>query len=728
MVRQNVIFWLLAASVYAGSLPTVTTLQSSANPLIFGQAVTLAATVSPSAATGSVTFYDGVTMLGVSKLLGGQAGLTTILPGSGVRSLKALYGGDSSYQPSPSAILLETVTANTQNGLRPAMNSGTVDPPVSIAVADFNGDGRLDLAAVDSTNNQVDVLLGDGTGGFQNKAYYSVSPGPQSVSVGDVNADGWADLVVASSSGSVSVLFGNGDGTFRNGPSYGVDGTPQAVAIADFNSDGRADLVVASSTGSVSILLGNGDGTFQPSVEYNVAGGNSVAVADFNQDGIVDLVVPDSEISGNSQVSVLLGKGDGTFQKAVATGVGYYGVQFVAVADFNGDGLPDLAVPDTDFHSAPNVAVLLGNGDGTFRRAVNYPVSAASQYVTVGDFNGDGQPDLAVTGATGNVDVLIGNGDGTFRAAQSSAIPGSAGSSVIGDFNGDGITDLAVANYKQNTVSVLLGGAADLSIIGSHGPGFVQGQTGTYTIAVQNVGILPTAGIVTVTDYLPPWMTALTMSGTGWNCSPSTVICKRADALAPGASYPPIALNVSISSSAPSIVNNTVTVAGGDEINAANDSASDQTVLASSAPVITTLALAPGSVGIPYFQSLTATGGSPPYSWVRVQNVLPSGLSLSSSGIIAGTPTATGTWTFLVGVLDSAGGSALGSFSITINPGAPIFVSGGGVTNAASFAVDANGNTCCQWRPARWSPFSELLQGRVQARLSGLPTRTPWEA
>jgi uncharacterized protein (TIGR03437 family) len=693
VVRHSVIFGFLAVSAYAGSLPSATMLQSSANPSVFGQSVTLAVTVSPAAATGNVTFYDGFAILGVSKLSGGQVALTTILPSSGVRSLKAFYGGDASYQPSTSAVFPENVIAKPQNGFRPAVNSGTVDPPVAITLADFNGDGRVDLAVVDFTNNQVNVLLGDGTGGFQSKATYGVRTGPQSVSVGDVNSDGWADLVVASSSGIVSVLLGNGDGTFHNGSSYGVDGSPQAVAIADFNADGRADLVVASSTGSVSVLLGNGDGSFQPAVVYNVAGGNSVAVADFNQDGIADLVVPDSEISGNSQVSVLLGKGDGTFQKAVATGVGYFGVQSVAVADFNGDGLPDLAVPDTDFRGITSVAVLLGNGDGTFRRAVNYPVSAASQYVTVGDFNGDGQPDLAVSGSKGNVDVLFGNGDGTFQAAVSSVIAGSAGPTVIGDFNGDGMMDLAVANYSQNTVSVLLGGAADLSIAASTGQGFVQGQSGTYTISVQNVGILPTASIVTVTDSLNPWMTAAAISGAGWTCSPNSVSCTRSDALPPGASYPPISLSVSISSSAPSSVNNTVIVSGGNEINAANDSATVQTVLASSAPTITTLVLAPGLVGVPYSQSLTAGGGSPPYSWVRVQGSLPNGLTLSYSGTISGTPTATGTSRFLVGVIDSAGGSTSGTINLTINPGAPVFVSGGGVTNAASFAVDANGNT-----------------------------------
>src|SRR5438309_1429738 len=186
---------------------------------------------------------------------------------------------------------------------------------------------------------------------------------------------------------------------------------PQSVAVGDFNGDGKPDLAVANGSspgGSVSLLLGRGDGTFQTAVSYAAgAAPHSVAVGDFNGDGRVDLAVANA---GGGNVSVLLGRGDGTFQPAANYDVGASPYS-VAVGDFNGDGMADLAVANT---GAGTISVLLGRGDGTFRTAVNYGVGASPRSVAVGDFNGDGKVDLAVANAGGgNVSVLLGNGDGT---------------------------------------------------------------------------------------------------------------------------------------------------------------------------------------------------------------------------------------------------------------------------------------------------------------------------
>jgi hypothetical protein len=206
----------------------------------------------------------------------------------------------------------------------------------------------------------------------------------------------------------------------------------------------------------VSVLLGNGDGTFQAAATYDV-GGNafSVAVGNFNlkNNGYPDLVVANF---GTTTLSVLLGNGDGTFQAAVPYEVGSNPV-FVRVADFNGDGYPDLAVTNI---SSGTVSVLLGNGDGTFQAQATYDVGTEPYWVAVGDFNGDGKPDLAVANyGDGDVSVLLGNGDGTFQA-QAPPSPFGSGASpdsiAVGDFNGDGKPDLAVADEGNSDVSILL--------------------------------------------------------------------------------------------------------------------------------------------------------------------------------------------------------------------------------------------------------------------------------
>src|SRR5215467_9061429 len=175
----------------------------------------------------------------------------------------------------------------------------------------------------------------------------------------------------------------------------------------------------------------------------------SVAVGDFNGDGLQDLAVANHEAyEGPDGVSVLLGNGDGTFQTARSLGAGS-SPSSIAVGDFNRDGIQDLAVANNGFGSN-NVSVLLGNGDGTFQAAVNFGAGNNPFYIAVGDFNGDGVQDLAVANYgdfdSGNVSVLLGNGDGTFQTARILGAGSNPSSIAVGDFNRDGIQDLAVAN------------------------------------------------------------------------------------------------------------------------------------------------------------------------------------------------------------------------------------------------------------------------------------------
>jgi hypothetical protein len=267
---------------------------------------------------------------------------------------------------------------------------------------------------------------------------------------------------------------------------------PRSTAVVDLNGDGKPDLVVANQCsgdctagGTVGVLLGNGDGTFQTAVAYDSGGyvSTSLAVADVNGDGKPDLLVATACASANNcndggTVSVLLGNGDGTFQPAVAYGSGGWDSFWVAVADVNGDGRPDLLVSndcaDEACDTTGNVGVLLGNGDGTFQVAVPYGSGGQGAVsLAVADVNGDGKPDLLVAnvfgssgrGSNGTVGVLLGNGDGTFQAAVAYDSGGyGIEQVVVEDLNGDGKPDLAVANEcassgacATGTVGVLLG-------------------------------------------------------------------------------------------------------------------------------------------------------------------------------------------------------------------------------------------------------------------------------
>ncbi len=425
--------------------------------------------------------------------------------------------------PDPPAARLKRAHgfAPAQVGSGPFSLLGAVDYPLngfgaeSLAVADLNGDGKLDMVVVSTCptikgqycigDGQVSVLLGNGDGTFQSPVTYdSAGYGAISVAVADLNGDGIPDLAVANqclepvkhygeeycdTAGVISVFLGNGDGTFQPAVNYDSGGNAAgSVAIADMNGDGIPDLVVANqceqacgySTGGVSVLLGKGDGTFQKAVSYSSGGYATfyAAVADLRGNGQFDAIVLSScENQYNCDVGsigVLLGKGDGAFQPAVVYIPGGQ-VGSIAIGDVNGDGIPDLVVMtgfDSPCGDEACVEVMLGNGDGTFQSPTSYSWGG---YIYVGggiaiaDLNDDRIPDLVMAACVNifcyapeaQIGVLLGNGDGTFQApiTYGSFVSYSGTNSIaVADVNGDGKPDVLAA--ISGNASVQIDGAA----------------------------------------------------------------------------------------------------------------------------------------------------------------------------------------------------------------------------------------------------------------------------
>jgi hypothetical protein len=307
---------------------------------------------------------------------------------------------------------------------------------------------------------------------FSPATSFPVGSNPQAIATADFNNDGKLDLATsnyddATGDGTVSVLLGNGDGSFRPARTSATGAYPFSLTAGDFNADGKVDLATAnydySEVNDVSILLGNGDGTFAPAVALDITDAYSwsIAAGDMNADGKLDLVVTSDDEFLGGYLSVLLGHGDGSF--AATTYGPYYGQLFSPVlADVSGDGRVDVTVAAWQ---ANTIKVFLGGGDGfgdgTLQEFADFPTGWVDSYgpdsLDWGDFNTDAVPDLVATSSGGSVSILFGSGDGTFQTARAFAIDGAGSVNAI-DVNGDHKRDLVVINRTSpGAVSVLLG-------------------------------------------------------------------------------------------------------------------------------------------------------------------------------------------------------------------------------------------------------------------------------
>jgi hypothetical protein len=331
--------------------------------------------------------------------------------------------------------------------------------PGTVAAGDFNGDGVLDLVTADTHTGKkyeglnVTVQIGNGDGTFQAPQYIGVAKTPAAVDVEDVDGDGILDVAVPLNTNSIqslAYLRGRGDGTFFPTGFYDAGANAAAVAILDYTGDGVRDLAVLNAvtgTGTVTLLAGDGNGSFTAAPPLYGTGASSVAAADFTGDARPDFAATGTGAS--TDISVFAGGAGGGFQSVTQIPDGD-GVRQLQAADYDGDGKPDLAISTSPEQTAGNISLALGTGGATaFEVAEKYPSVAESHGMAVGDFNGDGIPDLAV--ASGSIygccyhklGVMLGTGTGGFGPATTYDTGHDAWSVQAADFNGDGIIDLA---------------------------------------------------------------------------------------------------------------------------------------------------------------------------------------------------------------------------------------------------------------------------------------------
>lgn len=421
---------------------------------------------------------DGYSDLATANYASGYAAMMSVLLGTGTGSF-GIHNNYICQGENPTSIVSADFNEDTYPDIAVAVQYGSGDlgnvsvylnagdgtfgtptpyyfsgRPFALTSADFNEDNHADLAVARISGNIMSVMIGTGTGEFDDPVNYTFTA-PSAITSTDVNDDGHVDVAGTNdaTSNRVTVKLGTGSGSFSGGSDYPVGWAPQSLSTADFNQDNYLDIVVGNiNDKSYSVLLGSGGGTFGATVDYHVEGSSISAVhtRDLSGDDVPDLVAANEQ---HRSLGVLLGLGTGVFADVPSYST-INPPRSIASGDFNEDGYPDLVVGQTYA-----LEVFLGSAAGDFTSAGPMPTPGQHQAsITCNDFNEDGHTDLAVANYSDTVTIFLGTGTGGFSPGTEYPTGGDNPETVVSsDFNEDGHQDLAVSNGQSRTIGVLLG-------------------------------------------------------------------------------------------------------------------------------------------------------------------------------------------------------------------------------------------------------------------------------
>ena len=353
-------------------------------------------------------------------------------------------------------VLVDPATIFNPNGAHRVLPMAPAGLGVAAIVAgDFNGDSKPDIVTANSQDNTISLLLGDGSGTFHQPLRYSANDNPQAIVAADFNGDGVPDIAVGNEIVlGIQIFMADGNGGLKAPVEIATDMDVAQLAVADLNHNGIPDILATGLLNNQPImrfLPSHGDGTFGAPTDRPVLTDvfSSLALADFDGDGLPDVITIGGSFTAPGRfLHVYFNNGDGTFRDPIDTFLGFQALG-IAVADFNHDGKMDVVVGRNNNSILGNIAVFLGDGTGRFRNSANFTAGS----VATGDFNHDGIMDFVAL-----PDLFLSNGDGTFRQLKGvfnrGVFSSASGFPHVADMNGDGLPDLVIAEGDHLTVFI----------------------------------------------------------------------------------------------------------------------------------------------------------------------------------------------------------------------------------------------------------------------------------